>query len=51
MGISYRLPNGNWTGVVGQVQRGEVFATSNLFAMTIERKRAIDYTHPLLETR
>ncbi|XP_071526290.1 LOW QUALITY PROTEIN: probable glutamate receptor [Panulirus ornatus] len=39
-----KLPNGTWTGMVGQVDRMEVDIALGPFGLTEERSKAVDYT-------
>ncbi|XP_042237244.1 probable glutamate receptor [Homarus americanus] len=39
-----KLPDGNWTGMVGQVFRQEADIALGPFAQSVERRQAVDYT-------
>ncbi|XP_069694803.1 glutamate receptor ionotropic, kainate glr-3-like [Periplaneta americana] len=49
-GFGNLLPDGNWSGLMGLVNRREVDAGQRLFAVTVERTDAVDFTIPLLRT-
>ncbi|XP_064099389.1 probable glutamate receptor [Macrobrachium nipponense] len=47
-GWGYLLPNGSWTGMVGQAARKEVHISLGPLAITRARSLVVDYTAPLL---
>ncbi|XP_068082899.1 uncharacterized protein [Anabrus simplex] len=46
-----RHGNGSWTGMIGQVQRGEVEVAVGMFTMTTERAATVHFSLPVHETK
>ncbi|XP_046615060.1 uncharacterized protein LOC124302692 [Neodiprion virginianus] len=48
-GFGERLPNGKWTGIVGDLLRGEIDIAVAPLTMTSEREEVIDFVAPYYE--
>ncbi|KAG7170381.1 Glutamate receptor 2-like 11, partial [Homarus americanus] len=43
-----RQPNGSWTGVIGQISRGEADMSGSPFAIDFERVEVLDFSVPFV---